>query len=114
MIGSIIACAPTRRDFRRFPNASTHCHGGRGSGRTRLAENPVDNLVHRAVSAVHDHHVDAVARGVSGDLDGMPAMVGVGDGQLHAALERMRQEIAARRGRRRRVRVHDQHGAHEI
>ena len=51
---------------------------------------------------------------VTGDLDGMAAVVGVRDRQLHAALQRVGEQVAPRRGGRRRVGVHDQHGAHGV
>jgi hypothetical protein len=92
-------------------------HGDRGplangSILAAVAEDAVDHFVHRAVAAVHDHHVDAVACRVPGDLDGVTAVVGVGDRQADPALQRVREEVASGGSGRRRVRVHDQHGAH--
>src|SRR5207249_990329 len=88
--------------------------GWGGPARTDLAENSVDDLVHRAVAAVHDQHVDALTRRVAGDLDGVAPVVGVRDGQLHAALQRVREQVAAGGRGRRRIGVDDQHGAHGV
>jgi hypothetical protein len=63
---------------------------------------------------VHDQHVDALARRVAGDLDGVATVIGVRDRELRAALQGVGEQIAARRSGRRRVRVHDQHGAHGV
>ena len=97
--------------------AGHHRNGGqvarRRAVRPRCAQQSVDHFVHRAVAAVHDDHVGAVAAGGLGDLDGVAAMVGVGDDEFHPALQGVGQQVAAGRGRRRGVRVHDQHGAHE-
>jgi hypothetical protein len=84
------------------------------SARAGLAEDPVDHLVHRAVAAVHDQHIDTVAGRVAADFDRMAAVVGVDDGQFDAAFQRVGQQVAPRRCGRRRIGVHDQHGAHEV
>ena len=95
------------------PPGTTATAGASARGsRPHSPEQPVDHLVHRAVAAVHDHHVDAVAGGLAGDLDGVAAVVGVRDGQLDPALQRVREQVAAGGGGRRRVGVDDQHGAH--
>ncbi len=96
-------------------SAGHHPDGGRVGARepAALAQHAVDHLVHRAVAAVHDQHVDAVAGGLAGDLDGVAAVVGVRDGQLDPALQRVGEQVATGARGRRRVGVDDQHGAHE-
>src|SRR4051812_863215 len=47
-------------------------------------------------------------------LDGVAAVVGVRDGQRGAALQRVGEQVTPRRSGRRRVGVHDQHGAHGV
>ena len=84
--------------------------GGRLPG---AAEQAVDHVADRAVAAVHDDKVDPVLdRGLC-DFTTVAAVPGVLDGQLKAAFERVRQQIAPRRGGRRRCGVDDQHGAHD-
>ena len=62
---------------------------------------------------MHDQHVDTLAGGLAGDLDRVAAVVGVRDGQLDAAFQRVGEQVETGWGDRRRIRVHDQHGAHE-
>ena len=78
-----------------------------------FAEQAVDHVAHRAVAAVHDDEIDPVLDRGLGDFAAVAAVPGVLDGQLQAAFECVRQQIAAGRGGRGRGRVDDQHGAHE-
>ena len=79
----------------------------------RTSEQAVDNLIDRPVATMHDDQVDAVADRLLTDLDGVPAMIGVLDGQAHPTFQGMGQQIPARRGRRGGIGVHDQHSTHE-
>ena len=58
-------------------------------------------------------YVDAVPVRGFGDLDGVTSVFGVGDGQVDPALQRVRQQVTAGRGRRGCVGIDDQHGPHE-
>jgi hypothetical protein len=69
--------------------AGDHPDRGGGSAGAGFTQNPVDDLVDRAVAAVHDQHIHPLARRVAGDLDRVAPMVGVRDRQLHATLQRM-------------------------
>ena len=54
-----------------------------------MAEHAVDHPAHRAVAAVHDDQVDPVRDGRLCEFGAVTAVVGVFDGELQAALERM-------------------------
>ena len=75
-------------------------------------QHPVDDLVDGAVAAVRDQQLDAVAHGLRGRLGRVAAVAGEQDLQLELARERVRQDVAAGGGRRRRVGVHHQQRAH--
>ncbi len=74
--------------------ARNHADRGRAGAGPADLHDPVDHFVHRSVAAVDDQHVDAVAGGVAADLDGVATVVGVHDGQLDPALQRVGQQIA--------------------
>ncbi|WP_280443127.1 hypothetical protein [Nocardia brasiliensis] len=61
---------------------------------------------------MHDDQVHLVGGGPLSQFGGVPAVLGVRDGQLGAALQRVRQQIASRRRRRGGIRIHDQQGPH--
>ncbi|EUA06953.1 hypothetical protein I553_0183 [Mycobacterium xenopi 4042] len=61
------------------------------------AKQAVDHVAHRAVTTVHDHHVDSGFGGGLRDLAAMTAVSGVLDGQLKTAPQRVRQQVAPSR-----------------
>ena len=80
---------------------------------TRAAEQAVDHPAHRAVAAVHDDQVDSVGNCLLREFGPMTTVVGVLDGELEAALERVCQQIASGRSGGSGCWVHNQHGTHD-
>ena len=78
-----------------------------------MPKHTVDHPAHRSVSAMDDDQVHAIRSGRSPEFGSVAAVVGVFDGELEAALERMGQQIAAGRCGGSGCWVHDQHGPHE-
>ena len=72
----------------------------------------VDDLVDRAVAAEGDDDVEAVERGLVGQLDGVAAVGGLGDVELDLAGEGVGDDVAGAGGGGRRLGVHDQQRAH--
>ena len=62
---------------------------------------------------MHDHQINPVPDGGLGDLGAVTAVAGVLDGELQAAFERVRQQIATGRGGGSGCGIDDQHGAHD-
>ena len=79
-----------------------------------LAEQAVDHIAHRAVATVDDDQIHAVLDCGLGDFAPVAAVTGVLDSQFEAAFQCVGQQIAAGRRRRRRGRIDDQHGAHDV
>ena len=107
----------TQRPRQHVGRAAGH-HRDRGEvcrrrRRTGVAEQAVDHPAHRAVAAVHDDQVDPVRGGSLPEFVAVTAVVGVFDGELQAALERMCQKVASRRRGGSGRWVHDQHRAHD-
>ncbi|GAB3484884.1 hypothetical protein GCM10027521_25930 [Amycolatopsis cihanbeyliensis] len=61
---------------------------------------------------MRDHQVDLVPSGRPGDVPCVPAVVRLDDVELHLAREGVCQDIAATRGGRGCLRIHDEDGTH--
>ena len=106
------------RGAARAPGRRRWCRRrGRRRGRARrscgpVGEQPVDDLVDRAVAAEDDDEVEAVVAGLAGQLGGVAAVPGVGDLELELGLQRAGQHLAGAGRGRGRCRVDHQQRPH--